>query len=315
MIMKPKWILAITALLITVVAATVLTGSFLEKKNRAGLQVITPDVPSTVFLNGQYLDKTPLIEKSLKPGTYFLRIQPDDSTLVGHDTTITLRPGVLSVATWKSAKRPEMSGGVIIEMEPLPSSKESEVSVISIPDNAIISLDNGVKEFAPLRIANVAAGPHEFEATLPSYETQRHTIDIVKGYRLLLTVKLAKLADTNTEEKAVSNSEATSSATLLAPSSATISGKTATQSARFNVATDSATAQQVLILKTNFFQEGKEVLRVRNNPGTLGTEVGFVDVGKRYRFLESTTSGWIKLAFDSKEGWVSGEFTRLEPTD
>ncbi len=306
--MKLKWIVAVVLVLGLTVAGTMLTSQFLEKKNRAGLQVITPEAPSSVFLNGQYLDKTPLVEKTLQPGSYSLRIVPDDSRLVSYDTTITLRAGVLSVVTWKTGAKPELSGGVIIEMEPLPSSRESEVSVISIPDSAIISLDSGEKDFAPVKIANVAAGPHEFEATLPSYETQHHTIDVVPGYRLLLTVMLAKLPETGTEEKTTQAATATDSATLDATSSAS-----ATQSARARTATSSAqTTQQVKILKTNFFQGGKEVLRVRNNPGTLGAEVGFVEVGQLYPYLESTASGWIKLRFDSKEGWVSDTYTELQ---
>ncbi len=305
--MKVKWIVAVLLILILTVVGTLLANRFLEKKNRAGLQVITPDVPSTVFINGQYLDKTPLVEKTLKPGNYTLRIVPDDASLVGYDTTIHLRSGVLSVVTWKTASSPEHSGGVIIEMEPLPSGKESEVSIISIPDSAIVSLDGGGKEFAPIKIANVAPGPHEFEATLPSYETQRHTIDAVPGYRLLVTVKLAKLLETGTEEK-------TATAAAISPTlSATQSATVATQSARAHSATTSAqTTKQVKILPTNFFQDGKEVLRVRNNPGTLGSEVGFVEVGKLYPYLESTASGWIKLHFESIEGWVSGEYTQLQ---
>ncbi len=302
--------MAVVVVLLVTVAGTVLTSQFLEKKNRAGLQVLTSDIPSTVFLNGQYLDKTPLVEKTLKPGNYSLRIVPDDSSLVSHDTTITLRAGVLSVVTWKAAKRPELSGGVLIEMEPLPSSKESEVSIISIPDTAIVSLDGGVKEFAPIKVSNVAAGPHEFEATLPSYETQRHTIDVVPGYRLLLTVKLAKLPDTGTEERTM-NIEATPSANLQTSLLATQSAQ-ASPSARNKAATSSAQlGQQVKILPTNFFQNGKEVLRVRNNPGTLGAEVGFVTVGALYPYLESTSSGWIKLKFDNKEGWVSEQYAKL----
>lgn len=309
--MKLKWLIAVVVILGITIAATLLTSQFLDKKNRAGLQVLTPEVPSSVFLNGQYLDKTPLVEKTLTPGSYTLRIVPDDPELVSHDTTITLRSGVLSVLTWRAGKRPELSGGVIIEMEPLPSSKESEVSIISIPDNAIVNLDDGAKEFAPITIANIASGPHEFEATLPSYETQRHTIDVVPGYRLLLTVKLAKLPETGTEEKTDTALDASPSAQLTAPLAT--GSAVATQSARARAATNSAEAAQLVkILPTNFFQEGKEVLRVRNNPGTLGAEIGFVEVGELYPYIESTSSGWIKLRFNNVEGWVSSEYTSLQ---
>ena len=93
-------------------------------KKKAGLQVMTNDIPASVFLDGQYIEKTPYIGKELQPGNYLLKIQPDDSNLTSYETTINLRSGLLSVVIWKPGNRPETSGGVIYEMEKLSSSKK-----------------------------------------------------------------------------------------------------------------------------------------------------------------------------------------------
>lgn len=106
---------------------------------------------------------------------------------------IRLRPGLLTVVTWKLAQRPELSGGVIYEMEPISSKNKSEVSFVTIPDGAIVSLQGKEKEFSPVIITDVNPDHNEFEVSLPSYESQKHTINVVPGYRMLVNVKLAKL--------------------------------------------------------------------------------------------------------------------------
>ncbi len=56
-------------------------------------------------------------------------------------------------------------------------------------------------------------------------------------------------------------------------------------------------------------------LRVRNEPTTSGTEVGKVDVGKKYAVIEEQAE-WVKIkASDTLEGWVSSRYTKkVTPT-
>lgn len=196
------------SLFFIVVASLILTGcqQILDHKSKAGLQVITDDVPSAVYLNGQYVNGTPLIEKSLKPGEYNLKIEPNDTTLLPYETSIILRKGLLTVVTWKPATRPELSGGVIYEMEQLKDSSKSEVSFISIPEAAIVTLEGKEKEFSPVVFTDVPAGNRSFEITLPSYETQSHTINVQQGYRMLVRIKLAKLQAVSETESSASES-------------------------------------------------------------------------------------------------------------
>lgn len=202
----------------------------LEYKSKSGLQVITDDVPSSVFLNGQHLDSTPLIEKTLKPGEYQLKIVPNDPTLTAYETAIILRKGLLTVVTWKPAARPEMSGGVIYEMEELKDTTKAEVSFVSIPEGAIVSLENKEKDFSPVVYTDVAPGNRSFEVTLPSYETQNHTINVQPGYRMLVRIKLAKLQPTD-EPKPVPTLAATESATPAQTETAASSTSLSTSSA------------------------------------------------------------------------------------
>ncbi len=303
---------------IVCVATVGLAGCSFKKDSKAGLQVITHGVPSSVFIDGQYLNKTPLIEKDLIPGLHMIRIEPDDPDYLPYETEVNLNPGVLTVVTWKSATRPEQMGGVIYEMEKINSKDSSEVSFVTIPDGAIITLAEREKEFSPVTIPNVTPGQLEYEITLPSYETQSHSIEVAAGYRMVISVKLAKLDPTGAEKKATkeqteaSAKTATEEVTPQATNSAKATGekntKTATAAGTPNL---EAPSQVVQINSTNFFQNGKEVLRVRNNPGSNGIELGMAEVGKTYPYLGREKNGWYQISFDTKTGWVSAAYATV----
>ncbi len=318
-------------ILLVLLVSSVMTGcTWLDKNNKAGLQILTNDVGAAVFLGEQYLDKTPYINKELKPGQYLLKIVPDDSSFVPYETTINLRRGLLTVVTWKPGQRPELSGGVVYELEKLPNKGQTEVSIVSIPDGAVVSFDEGDKDFSPVLSTDVQPGTHEISVSLPSYETQQHTVNVVAGHRLNILVKLAKnpVGEEETASQAAQVVSATLSAQLspavLATTSTTttpLSGSLVTAPTEPSVPTSlkQPTAltspppkPRVTVLSTNFYQEGKEVLRVRDAIGIGGKELGFAPVGSMYPYLNETSQGWHKISFEGKAGWVSGQYTKLE---
>jgi len=284
------------------------SGCTLLGPNKAGLQVMSADIPASIFLDGQYVEKTPLINKELKPGDYVLRIEPEDTTLSSYETKVNLKKGLLTVVTWKPGERPETSGGVIYEMEKLPKNNTSQLQLISIPDRAIVSLDGGDKDFAPLLIEDIAAGHHDFEVSLPSFDTQKHTINVLPGYKMLVTVKLAKQSLSTSETV---TKEATESAEVIATASAQPADKTATKSAQTTLIKKVTTGPKVTINKTGFFVNSKEVLRVRDSVGSAGKELGYAPVGNEYEYLGQTQSNWYQINFDGQTGWVSGQYSTL----
>ena len=267
----------------------------LAARPKAGLQVMTNDVPSSIFLNDSYIEKTPFIEKELQAGEYTLKIAPDDPNLVPYETRVMLRSGLLTVVTWKPGVSPETSGGVIYEMEPLKTKGQAEVSFITIPDGAIISFDGGEKEFTPLTIPSVSAGHHEFEISLPSYETQKHTINVVDGYRMIVNIKLAKQVSVDTSSPPETSLPATQSA------SASISGTLQNEDK----------SKTITITSTNYFEGGKEVLKVRDAASIGGRELGVAPVGTSYPYLGETIANWYKIDFNGQEGWVNSQYSRL----
>lgn len=272
----------------------------LESKAKAGLQVETGETAATLFLDGQYLERTPFINKEIKPGRYTLKIQPDDPKLVSYETELNLRKGLLTVVTWIPGPRPEQSGGVIYELEKIPENKTSELTIVTIPDAAIVTVQGREKEFAPLAINPIESGEKEYEVSLPSYDTQRHTVNLLPGYRTTITVKLAKSTfnpDSLVSDRSVTSSNAASGSATASPS-ATL---------------PTVVGSKVVIKPTNFFQDGKEVLRVRSSVGASSETLGFAPVGAEYQYTGQAQAGWYQIIFQGKNGWVSGQYVTVLP--
>lgn len=287
----------------------------LAKKAHSGIQVITGETPASVFINGQYLNKTPLVEKSLQPGIYTIKLEPDNADLVPYETTVTLYAGTLTVLTWKPGLRPELSSGVLLEMQKTPDDTTS-VEVVTIPENAITTID-GKKEFSPITLTTLQEGTHELQLNLPSYETQKHTISVQKGFHLKISAKLAKLTDELSGEPVATATadmsvEATASAkaTVQPSASPTPTPVPTSKLAALSTATASG---HIKIMKTGFYHENQEVLRVRDFPGSSGKEVGFAPVGSIYPYLGQQKNSWYFIDFSGKQGWVNGQYVQMVP--
>lgn len=294
------------------VAMTVFSAcEILDSKTKAGLQVITNDIPVSLFLNDQYLDKSPYINKEIKPGKYAIKIVPENTELAPYETIIKLNKGLLTVVTWNPGKTPETSGGVVYEMEKLSNNKQSEISFITIPDNTIINFDNQEPQFAPLILQGLEPGHHEFEIKLPSYETQKHTINVIEGHRLIVSAKLAKNSGKTPEtENSQEKTQVSSPGAQVIPE-VTIATLTASEEAKTAAKVIKVEGSKVTILPTNYFQNGVEVLRVRESSGPSGKEIGLAPVKTEYQYLKETKDGWFKINFEGKEGWVSGTYAKL----
>lgn len=299
----------VLSLVFFVIFSVVVSGcSVLDSKTKAGLQVITADVPSSLFLDGQYVDKTPYIGKEFKPGSYTLLIQPDDQKLTPYETQVTLNKGLLTVVTWKPGPSPEQSGGVVYEMEKITNKKGTELSLVSIPDGAIVALPDREKVFTPTSITDIPAGQVDIEFSLPSYDSQKHTINVLAGYKLRITVKLAKSQQININTVTPT---ATSSATTVPATNSAVASRAAQLQA---VSSSSAsTATSVKIKPTNYFVNNKEVLRVRETASPAAKEIGTVDVGQDYPFLKVTENGFYKIQLGTNQGWISTQYSQLQP--
>lgn len=280
----------------------ILTGcSFFSRENKTGLQVMTNDIPTSIFINGQFISQTPSLDKSLPPGQYSLRLVPEDSKYASFETTITLRAGLLTVVTWKPGTSAETSGGVIYEMQPLDDQSKTELAFQSIPENAILTLDDREKEVIPITVSDIEPGNHTFEVSLPSYQTQNHTLNVVQGYTMVVRIFLAKTTnDLYTTES---------------PLEATVSGelqlKTASASSTGSTSAVKNAIGSVKISATDFFVNNEEVLKVRKEADAASPEIGTVKVDEVYPLLRETDE-WFYISFDTNKGWISKRYAQKQ---
>ncbi len=262
----------------------------LTLKQQAGLQVTTDGVITSLFLDGEYLDKTPFIDKKIQPGEYVLRLQPDDAGLAAYELPITLNKGMVTVINWKPGVTLATSGGVVYEMEKLQRGSDIQLNFQTVPDGAILSFDGGSKQFSPLLLTDLGEGSHQFEVSLPSYETQRHAINLIKGHKVTVTAIMAKTGEQpidTTQNTGLENSDNQASEAAVLDTGAT----------------------QVQILSTNYFVNNQEVLRVRDAASAAGAELGFAVVGENYPYLSEETE-WFEIEFEGQSGWVSRQFSQ-----
>lgn len=272
--------------------------TLLERKNLAGLQVKTDGIPTAVFLNDQYLDQTPLINKELKPGTYQLTLEPNQPNLASYETQITLRKNLLTVVNWKPGEKIESSGGVIYELEPI-GGKYGEISFITIPDNVLIKLEDREQTFSPITYQDLVPGTYHFSLFLTAYEKQEHTLEVPQGYRVTVTAKLARLDDDTFANRQTRAETATRSA------------REASLAAQLRSPTNSLTqSKEVVIQATAYFEDDQEVLKVRAAPDINSQQLGGALVGESYPYL-GQEEGWYQIEFDGQIGWVSASYAQL----
>lgn len=308
-----RWLVA-GFVVVLVIMGVVLSGCGIQQqKQRSGLQVETGNNQAlAVYLDGTFLNNAPMVDRNLRSGKHTLRLVPTDTNLVPYERIIELHEGTLTWVIWNPGPSEDTSGGTILEVQELASNKswwqfgttsapnsESRLSFESLPDNAIVAIDNEAQvRFTPSDYIDFGEKTINFTVTLPSYETQAHSIQLQPGYQVKIISKLAK------KDALLAESVATSSAVL---------GKTDDQSTPLPTidTTDPAIQQgtEIMIKPTQFRVDGKEVLRVREKADARSTVVDHALVGERYPFLGERSGDWIKIKTATTSGWVSSAFT------
>lgn len=192
--MKKKIIKVILVLVVTIVLGLLilfLLGFF--NSQEAGI-LIEADPVSTVYIDGQEVAKTPY-EVNRKAGEISLRIKPNEVNgvvLDDYETKINLVSGIRTIVKRVLRETEEASSGIVVSFEKL-GGKESYVTVVSVPDNAQVLIDNKIYGYTPLRV-KVPAGDHNLVVSADKYLEKSLPIRVYAGYKLTASVKLAKLA-------------------------------------------------------------------------------------------------------------------------
>lgn len=259
---------------------------------------------ANVFINNVNKGSTPY-DVQIPAGTYTIKLIPDQEATVtaSWQSKVTVERGALTYVNRDLGTSDVDSSGEVYVLEKMSGFAKKgvdEVVVETEPVGSLVSLDSDEKGIAPLTLADVPEGSHELSIYLPGFFRRTQTINVVSGYRMKASVKLAideaaQIAQKRREEKKASNEAALAEKNASAEAQATAS---ASAPSAFDTITISGTP--------NGF------LRVRKEPNLNSEEVAQVLEGKRYSVLEEV-GGWVRIPYDeTHEGWVSAQYTTKE---
>jgi len=240
------------------------------KAENAGI-LVESDPTAIVYINNKEVGSTPY-EANMRPGEILVRIKPvtgQDVVLDDYETRINLISGIRTIIKRNFRENDDFSSGAIVSFEKT-DRKESFVTVVSIPDNAEITIDGKVYGFTPIRVS-VPPGDHTLFVSASGYLDKQLPIRVYKGYKLTASVKLAK---SNEPEP-----------------------------------TPSPTTSEAFKFRVRINKTDVGFLRVRSGSSVGFPEVGQVKEGEEYDVIETGENNkWYKIKFGENEGWISAEF-------
>lgn len=296
------FLLGIVALIIGVVRF------FGSRSGKQGVLKVQSSPTSSIFLENNHLGRTPY-EQKVNVGQYTIKLAPDStvSSLSTWQGTIKISPGLLTYLNVDLSDSEFSTALEILSLEKI-TSRDSEISVITNPDGAMVLLDNETKGNTPLVLPSVKPGDHILTLTSPGFLTRELKIKTTPGYKVLATVKMAISPIDTSETK-----EATPSVT---PTKSTVKS-TPTPSVKLTP-TKAATSSSTLPDPPKPFVLVKDTptgyLRVRAEANTSAKELARINPGEKYTYFDTALASgsstlWYQIKYDGKNnGWVSGQY-------
>ena len=281
---------AIALILVLGVGGFIIKQKFLQPA-QAGLQV-SSNPPATIFLDEKEMGMTPNEWQNLKPGEVTLKLVPQATatTYFPWETKIKLINGMVAVVNREFGETESASAGEVMTMEKIADKKSASLAVISIPDSAVVTLNNETKGFTPVSLDGLTEGNFEVRVSANGYQERMVRVKLVDGYKLMVNVKLAEEEKEGEEGEGEGEEEAEVTGTP-APK-AEVTPKTTPPPRPYVLIKDTPTGW----------------LRVRIEPSIAATEAAKVNPGEMYSLIDEE-SGWYKIEYEEdEEGWISGQY-------
>lgn len=273
-------------------------------KKPAGLEISTSSAAS-VYLGDKNLGSTPISNQNIAPGTYTLRIIPDDTTLAPYEATLDMKPAVSTIIARTFGTTSLDSFGNTLTLIPDQIGK-TVFSVISDPDTANLTIDGVPSGFTPLSKREIAPGSHEIIVGTPGFAEQKISVKTAKDYNLVVSLKLK--AESVTLTPPSPSPVATSSAELSPASPAPLRSPLASSAAAPTLTLD----PPYVTVSDSPDVQSTGGLNVRKEPSSVSDPLGKARVGERLKYLgETTTAGWHKVEFEGSAGYVSAKYAIL----
>lgn len=193
--MKKKIIVVILAFVgLGIIGFSILLFLGAFKPQEAGI-LIESEPDAIVYINNKEAGVTPY-EANMDPGEITIRVKPKSTNgqiLDDYETKINLESGIKTIIKRIFKETEEESSGVVVSFEKI-NGEDGLVTIVSIPDNSQVIIDNKVYGYTPLRV-KIPAGDHNLIVSAEKYLEKQLPIKVVKGYKLTASVKLGKLPE------------------------------------------------------------------------------------------------------------------------
>jgi hypothetical protein len=248
----------------------IFTGGIGEKKAAISLDAFPS---ATVYIDGQEAGSTPYENDSISAGETTIKLVPEQGDIsTVWEREIYLNPNTQTFVNWEFNSNPELSGGRLIYLEKTSVKDKAGLIISCKPDDCSVSVDGQMRGFSPLNLEDIGEGEHRISVSAPGYKEVEIMSRTLNGYRLVAEVDLIKQEEALAPEVTPTPTETEIGPTVLIE--------------------DTPTGW----------------LRVRSGPGTANEEVGRVDPGEEFPFIEED-NGWYKIEYeDGQEGWISGTY-------
>lgn len=280
-----------------------LSGCTLPFGKKAGL-TINSQPQSEVILNGQVVGKTPFTLESTKPGQNTVRLVVSDQSLAPYETKVNLVPGTKTILTWEFGADNTQSSGYSLSFEKITSKNGAELSVISLPTSASVTVDGRPEGFTPYQSNSLTPGSHSITISSPGYQDKLIKVNLYQGFKTVINTQLAMqqaiINLTPTPEATPSVTPSVSLAPSVKPTGITPLPKQSSDSAVV-----SKPYVEILDTPTGW-------LKVRKEANTQGEELARVNPGDKFAYQEASATGWFKIEYQkSLYGYVSSQYAKL----
>ena len=293
--MRSRFLRTLPILLFSIFLAGCQLNPFAKK---AGIQVTShPD--ANVVINGKSVGKTPYYVENTDAGNATIQMTAVDSGQ-SWEGKVNLVSGTLTTVHREFGTTPDKSHSYSLSFEKLTNNKDSSISIISLPNNATVSIDGKPAGFTPLT-SDVNPGPHVFSFTAPGYQDKIVNAAVQEGYRLVLNLTMATMEIVPTPTP-----------TPLATPSASITPKP-TSTTIITPLPKQATTSAILKPYVEILSTPTNFLRVRETASVNAAELAKVNPGDKFPYKESEeTTGWYYIEFVKGEwGYVSSQYAKL----
>jgi hypothetical protein len=310
--MKRTWLIVAALVLAAILAGVVVKMKFFSKAGPGALQIAT--IPkATVFIDDTQVGITPFFNDKIEAGEHAIKLVPEvtENNLSSWEGKATVTSNILTVINREFAADENASSGEIITLEKIGKKNSASLAVVSIPDQAVVRIDNEPKGFAPTQVDDLSPGSYQVVVSSPGYKEKVISANTVAGYKLTISVKLAQEVENIEEEEAEEEDAEEEEGKVESgedEKDEDEAGETPTPSPK-------ATPEAEVTPPPKPYVKIKDTptgwLRVRESPPD-GEELAKVDPGEMYPYLEEEDNGWYLIEYeDGEEGWVSGTYAEL----